>query len=200
MQVSIRHSAKLGATIAVYGARSNLYTRTLLDGATDPSLGNWTPESTIDGLDDSEFGFGGPQIAIDETTGKIHVFRAVTNHSGPSWTGVTYWLGTPDAVPMSSGTVSWNSRLVIDPAAGANDPPDIAGTVDSTGKVYVFWTTTAIGGAIKYVAITPAAADWTGHGSCPSYWRSQAGPQFGDWNAGGQTDCRQRPIDLSYLL
>jgi hypothetical protein len=153
-QVSIRHSAKLGATIAVYGARNHVYTRTLLDSKADPSLGNWTAESLIDaGFDDSEWGFGGPQIAIDETTGKIHVFRALTNHGGPTWTGVTYWLGTPDAAPMVSGAVSWNSRLVIDPAAGATDPPDIAGAVDSTGTVYVFWTTTAIAGAIKYVTL-----------------------------------------------
>ena len=153
-QVSIRHSAKLGATIAVYGARSHIYTRTLLDSKANPSLSNWTAESLIDaGFDDSEWGFGGPQIAIDETTGKIHVFRAVTNHGGPTWTGVTYWLGTPDAAPMVSGAVTWNSRLVIDAAAGATDPPDIAGAVDSTGKVYVFWTTTAIAGAIKYVTL-----------------------------------------------
>ncbi|HVS48973.1 MAG TPA: FG-GAP-like repeat-containing protein [Candidatus Dormibacteraeota bacterium] len=159
-QVSIRHSTKLGATIAVYGARNHVYTRTLLDSKADPSPANWTTESLIDaGFDDSEWGFGGPQIAIDETTGKIHVFRALTNHGGPTWTGVTYWLGTPDAAPMVSGAVTWNSRLVIDAAAGATDPPDIAGAVDSTGKVYVFWTTTAIAGAIKYVTlVTPFTA------------------------------------------
>jgi hypothetical protein len=152
-QVSIRHSAKLGATIAVYGARSHLYTRTLLDGATDPSLGNWTAESTIDGPDDSEFGFGGPQVVIDEATGNIHVFRAVTTNGGSSWSGVTYWLGTPDAAPMVSGTVSWNSRLVIDPSANTTSPPDIAGAIDSAGRVYVFWATSATGGQIKYVTL-----------------------------------------------
>jgi hypothetical protein len=153
-QVSIRHSAKLGATIAVYGAHNRLFYRTLLDTATNPSLGNWTTESAVDSnLDDTEWGFGGPQVAIDETTGKIHVFRAVTNHGGPSYQGVNYWLGTPDATPMVSGSVNWNSRLLIDPAAGATDPPDVAGAVDSTGRVYVFWTTTAIAGAIKYVTL-----------------------------------------------
>src|SRR4029077_16632711 len=162
-QVSIRHSAKLGATIVIYGAHSRVLTRTLLDSATDPSLANWTPESMVDpGFDDSESGYGGPQIAIDENSGKIHVFRSVTNQGGPSWTGVTYWLGTPDAVPMASGTVTWNPRVVIDstattcanpPPASPCDPPYIAGGVDSTGTVYVFWTTAVSNGLIKYTTL-----------------------------------------------
>src|ERR1700686_856729 len=79
VQVSVRHSAKLGATIVAYGDHSKLWTRTLLDSKTDPSLTNWTAESAVDPLfDDSEAGFGGPQIAIDENSGKIHIFRAVT--------------------------------------------------------------------------------------------------------------------------
>jgi hypothetical protein len=176
MQISVRHSTKLGATIAVYGARSRLWTRTLLDGAANPSLSNWKGESAVDTFDDSESGFGGPQIAIDETTGKIHVFRAVTNVGGPSWTGVTYWLGTPDAAPMVSGTVTWNSRLVIDPTANATDPPDIAGAVDSTGTVYVFWTTSVTNGSIKYTTLVspytsfaPPITVLTPAGSQPRY-------------------------------
>jgi hypothetical protein len=154
VQVSIRHSAKLGATIVVYGARSRLFTRTLLDTRTNPSLTNWSAESPVDPLfDDSEWGFGGPQVVIDEATGNIHVFRAVTTNGGPGWTGVTYWLGTPDATPMATGTVSWHPRLVIDSSAGPNDPPDIAGAIDSAGKVFVFWTTNAIGGTIKYATL-----------------------------------------------
>ncbi len=166
VQVSIRHSAKLGATIAVYGGHSRVFTRTLLDSRADPSLANWTAESKVDpAYDDSEAGFGGPQIAIDENSGKIHVFRAVVNSGGPSWDGVTYWLGTPDAVPMVTGTVTWNPRLVIDAAATSSDPPDIAGAVDTSGKVYVFWTTAVTSGAIKYVTLvspyTSASAEVT---------------------------------------
>jgi chitodextrinase len=154
VQVSIRHSARLGATILVYTARSRLFTRTLLDSKADPSLGNWTAESKVDpAYDDSGAGFGGPQVAIDENSGKIHVFRAVTNSGGPSWTGVTYWLGVPDAVPMVTGVVNWNPRLVIDPTASSTGPPDIAGAVDAAGKVYVFWATSVTAGAIKYVTL-----------------------------------------------
>src|SRR4029077_13251634 len=135
VQVAIRHSAKLGATILVYGAHYRDYVRTLLDSKANPSSANWTAEAQIDpGYDDSEAGFGGPQIAIDETTGKIHVFRAVLNSGGPTWFGVTYWLGTPDAVPMVTGHVTWNPRLIIDSSSGS---ADVAGAVDSSGKVYV---------------------------------------------------------------
>jgi hypothetical protein len=175
-QVSIRHSAKLQATIAVYGARSRLWTRTLLDSATNPNLGNWSAETAIDTFDDSEWGFGGPQIAIDETSGKIHVFRAVTTNGGPAWTGITYWLGTPAAVPMTSGSVTWGSRVVIDSTAGPNDPPDIAGAVDSTGTVYVFWTTSVTNGSIKYTTLVspyttfaPPLTVQTPAGSQPRY-------------------------------
>jgi chitodextrinase len=154
VQVSIRHSAKLGATIIVYGAHYRDSMRTLLDSKANPSVANWTAESQIDpGYDDSEAGFGGPQVAIDETTGKIHVFRAVVNSGGPTWSGVTYWMGTPDAVPMVTGKVTWNPRLIIAPSSGSSDPPDVAGAVDSTGKVYVFWVTSASAGAIKYVTL-----------------------------------------------
>ena len=148
VQISIRHSAKLGATIVVYGAHYRDSMRTLLDSKANPSLANWTPESQIDpGYDDSEAGFGGPQVAIDEATGKIHVFRAVLNSGGPTWSGVTYWLGTPDAVPMVTGHVTWNPRLIIDSSSGS---ADVAGAVDSSGKVYVFWVTST---AIKYATL-----------------------------------------------
>ncbi len=158
VQVSIRHSAKLGATIAVYGAACQILTRTLLDSATDPTPGNWNPETAVDpGNNDCEGNFGGPQIAIDESTGNIHVFEAVTTSNGPNWSGVTYWLGTPDGTPMISGNVTFGSRVIVD-ATGTNatDPPDVAGTVDpATGRVYVFWATHGsldgtAGGAIKY--------------------------------------------------
>ncbi|MFI5282275.1 MAG: hypothetical protein ACHQ0J_04005 [Candidatus Dormibacterales bacterium] len=154
-QVALRHSAKLGATIVVYGARNHLYSRTLLDSKADPSLVNWTGENTIDGgYDDSEASFGGPQIAIDEATGNLHVFRAVTNAGGPAYDGVNYWLGRPDATPMVTGGITWSSRLTIDTSTvSATDPPDIAGAVDTLGRVYVFWTTTAVAGAIKYVTL-----------------------------------------------
>ncbi|MGA7911142.1 MAG: FG-GAP-like repeat-containing protein [Candidatus Dormiibacterota bacterium] len=158
VQVSIRHSAKLGATIAVYGAACQVLTRTLLDSATDPTPGNWNTETAVDpGSNDCEGNFGGPQIAIDESTGNIHVFEAVTTSNSSTWSGVTYWLGTPDGAPMISGIVSWSSHVIVD-ATGTNatDPPDVAGTVDpATGRVYVFWATHGsldgtAGGAIKY--------------------------------------------------
>jgi chitodextrinase len=150
VQVSIRHSARLGATIAVYGAHTHVYSRTLLDSKTDPSSSNWSTEKLVDsGFDDSENNFGGPQIAIDENNGNIHVFKAVTNSQGSSWHGVTYWLGHMSG----TGTITWNSRVVIDSAATTLDPPDIAGAVDSTGKVYIFWATSMTGGAIKTVTL-----------------------------------------------
>jgi hypothetical protein len=153
-QPNIRHSARLGATVLVYGTHFRDLYRVLPDGRHDPSLANWTAETMVDpGYDDSEAGFGGPQVAIDESTGKIHVFRAVLNAGSPTWHGVTYWLGTPDAVPMVTGSVTWNPRLIID-AAASPDPVDIAGAVDSTGKVYVFWVTSASSGAIKYATLT----------------------------------------------
>jgi fibronectin type 3 domain-containing protein len=152
-QPNIRHSAKLGATVLVYGTHYRDLYRVLLDSRSDPSLGNWTSESRVDpGYDDSEAGFGGPQVAIDESTGKIHVFRAVLNSGGPTWHGVTYWLGNPDAVPMVTGHVSWNARLIID-GAGSTDPVDIAGAVDGSGRVYVFWITSATGGSLKYATL-----------------------------------------------
>ena len=152
-QPNIRHSAKLGATVLVYGTHYRDFYRVLLDGRTDPSLGNWSAESLIDsGYDDSEAGYGGPQVAIDETTGNIHVFRAVLNAGGPTWHGVTYWLGRPGAVPMTSGAVAWNSRLIIDGAA-STDPVDIAGAIDASGKVFVFWVTSASSGSLKYATL-----------------------------------------------
>ena len=156
VQVSIRHSTKLGATIAVYAAHCRIFTRTLLDGATDPSPAFWTTESLVDTGDDCEGNFGGPQIAIDESTGNIHLFKAVTTLNGPAWSGITYWLGTPDATPMSSGIISWGSRLIIDgTGTSTTNPPDIAGTVDSTtGRVYVYWATSTLGGAIKFATLT----------------------------------------------
>jgi chitodextrinase len=153
-QPNIRHSAKLGATVLVYGTHYRDLYRVLPDSRADPSLANWTAEAVVDpGYDDSEAGFGGPQVAIDESTGKIHVFRAVLNSGGPTWHGVTYWLGTPDAVPMVTGGITWNPRLIID-ASASPAPVDIAGAVDSTGKVYVFWVTSASSGTIKYATLT----------------------------------------------
>ena len=154
VQVSIRHSNKLGATIAVYGAFCKVLTRTLLDTAADPSPANWTPETQID-VDDCDAVLNGPQIAIDENSGDIHVFKAMTSGE-PSPTGIIYWHGVPDATFSTTGTINWSSRLVIDPAASSweSDPPDIAGTVDPfTHRVYVFWVTKAIGGVVKYVTL-----------------------------------------------
>jgi hypothetical protein len=66
--------------------------------------------------------------------------------------------------------------VVIDSAAAANDPPDIAGAVDSTGTVYVFWTTSVTNGAIKYTTLaspftsfTPPITVATPAGSQPRY-------------------------------
>jgi len=156
VQVTIRHSAKLGATIAVYGAACKILSRTLLDGAADPSPANWTTQSTVD-VDDCEGGpwLGGPQVAIDETSGDVHVFKAMTSGE-PSPMGIIYWHGTPDAVPMSTGAITWGARLVIDPAHSSfeSDPPDIAGAVDpTTHRVYVFWVTAALTGQLKYVTL-----------------------------------------------
>jgi len=149
VQVSIRHSAKLGATIAVYGAHCRILTRTLLDSKADPSSANWTSEATVDSTDDCENNFGGPQIAIDENNGNIHVFKAVTNSQGDTSWGVTYWLGHMSG----DGTISWNPRVVIDSTATTLDPPDIAGAVDSTGKLYIFWATSITNGTIKFVTL-----------------------------------------------
>jgi fibronectin type 3 domain-containing protein len=174
-QPNIRHSAKLGATVLVYGTHYRMLYRVLPDGRADPSLSNWTAEKNVDpGFDDSLSGFGGPQVAIDESTGKIHVFRAVLNSGGPTWHGVTYWLGTPDAVPMVSGSVAWNPRLIIDGGASP-DPVDIAGAVDSSGKVFVLWVTSASSGALKYATLTSpytsasAASTLATSGSQPRY-------------------------------
>jgi len=55
---------------------------------------------------------------------------------------------------MVSGAITWSSRLTIDTSTvSASDPPDVAGAVDSAGRVYVFWTTAATAGAIKYVTL-----------------------------------------------
>ncbi len=152
-QPNIRHSARLGATVLVYATHYRDLYRVLPDTKADPSLANWTAEATIDpGYDDSEAGFGGPQVAIDENSGKIHVFRAVLNSGGPTWHGVTYWLGNPDAIPMVTGKITWNPRLLID-AASSPAPADIAGAVDASGKVFVIWTTSATAGVIKYATI-----------------------------------------------
>jgi hypothetical protein len=148
VQVAIRHSSKLGATIAIYGTRCQIWSRVLMDGS-NPTTG-WSAESLVDpNNDDCEGNFGGPQIAIDETTGNIHVFKAVTNSNSPDWSGVTYWLGH-----LTGSTVSFGSRVIIDATGiSATEPPDIAGAVDSTGKVYVFWATNVTGGAIKFATL-----------------------------------------------
>jgi hypothetical protein len=170
VQVAIRHSSKLGATIAVYGAYCKIYSRTLLDSKS-PLPANWTAQSAFDLGDDCENNFGGPQIAIDEANGNIHVFKAITNWNGATTPGIAYWLGTPDGAPMVSGIVSWSSRLVIDPTTTAGgptycaaqcNPPDIAGAVDANGRVYVYWATNITGGAIKFATLdspytTPSA-------------------------------------------
>ena len=160
-QVNIRHSAKLGATIAVYGTHCQIFYRTLLDSKADPSLGSWTSEALVDsGNDDCEGNFGGPQVAIDESSGDVHAFKAVTGSNGASWSGVTYWHGTMG----SSGTITWSSRLIVDGSGtSSTNPPDVAGAVDSSGKVYIFWATSVSGGAIKYATLaspftSPSAA------------------------------------------
>ena len=142
-QVNIRHSAKLGATIAVYGTHCQIFYRTLVDSKADPSLGSWTSEALVDsGNDDCEGNFGGPQVAIDESSGDVHAFKAVTGSNGASWSGVTYWHGTMG----SSGTITWSSRLIVDGSGtSSTNPPDIAGAVDSSGKVYIFWATSVSG-------------------------------------------------------
>jgi hypothetical protein len=169
-QIAIRHSTHLGATIAVFGTRCQIYTRTLMDGA-NPTSG-WSSESLVDsGNDDCEGNFGGPQIAIDETNGNIHVFKAVTNSNTPDWSGVTYWLGH-----LSGSTVTFASRVIIDATGiSATDPPDIAGAVDSTGKVYIFWATSASGGAIKFVTLP---SPYTTPSAITTVATSGANPQF----------------------
>ena len=175
VQVTIRHSAKLGATIAVYGAACHILSTTLLDGAPDPSPTNWTTEATIDTGDDCENNFGGPQVVIDEATGNIHVFKSVTNSHSAATPGIAYWLGTPDGTPMISGIINWSSRLVISSTTSATDPPDVAGAVDSTGRLYIYWASSATGGAIKFVTLdspytTPSAIGTVAtNGSNPRY-------------------------------
>ena len=189
VQVSVRHSAKLQATVLVYDARCAIWTRTLLDSTTDPSLTNWTSEANVDGADDCGFGFGGPQIAIDESNGNVHVFKAVTNSNGTSWSGVTYWHGTPDATPMTSGSISWSSRLIIDSSASNSDPPDVAGAVDSNGKVYVFWVTSVSSGALKY---TTLASPYTSASSVVTIAVSGSQPRYPHVPA-------QAPLTLGYV-
>ncbi len=174
-QPNIRHSAKLAATVLTYGTHYRDWYRVLLDGRTDPSLTNWTAQALIDpGYDDSEADFGGPQVAIDENSGKVHVVRAVVNAGGPTWHGVTYWRGTPDATPMVTGHITWNPRLLIDSINSPN-PEDIAGAVDSVGKVYVFWVTSATSGALKYATLVSpytsasAVTTMTTNGTQPRY-------------------------------
>ena len=176
VQVHTRHSTKLGATIVFYGAHCNLYYRSLLDSKTDPSVSDWTPETLVDGADDCEGDFGGPQVAIDENSGTIHMFKAVTSSNGPSWSGITYWKGTPDAVPMSIGSISWSSRLVIDSSSvSSSDPPDVAGAVDSSGKVYVVWVTSVSSGAMKYVTLT---SPYTSHSAAVTISTSGSQPRY----------------------
>ena len=205
VQVAIRHSSRLNATIAVFGTRCQIWYRVLSDG-NNPTTG-WSNEALVDpNNDDCEGNFGGPQITIDESSGRIHVFKAVTSSNSPDWSGITYWNGI-----LSGSAVSWSSRLIID-ATGvtATDPPDVTGAIDSSGKVYIFWATSVTGGGIKFVTLStpyttpsaistatttganprfphiPAQAPLTG-GYVPLFYQSGTGPyniildtRFGD--------------------
>jgi fibronectin type 3 domain-containing protein len=54
---------------------------------------------------------------------------------------------------MASGSINWSPRVVVDASASTSDPPDVAGAVDSSGKVHVFWVTSASGGSLKYTTL-----------------------------------------------
>ena len=152
VQVCARHSYKLGATVVVYGGNSQMHYACLADSAASPATGNWGGRTVYDQFDDSLELFGGPQVVIDESSGAIHVARAVANLGGPSWDGVIYWHGT--YTPGASGSVSFAARVTVASAASATGPADIAAAVDATGTVWVLWTDNAAQGNLKYATLT----------------------------------------------
>jgi hypothetical protein len=154
-QPCVRHSAKLGATVLVYGGNSRTFYSILKDSAADPSRANWTTTATVDpGFDDTFAEFGGPQVVINESDGKIHATRSVCDSGGPTWFGVTYWLGTPDAAPMVTPSITWSPRLIVDSDGSATSPTDIAVACDPTNLVWVFWTDNPTDSNLKYATIS----------------------------------------------
>jgi hypothetical protein len=151
VQVTARHSAKLGATIVAYGGNTQMHYACLNDSAASPAIANWGGRAVFDQFTDNYVSFGGPQLVIDEVSGAIHCVRATPNAGGPTWTGVTYWLGTYTAT--GSGSVSWATRVIVDAASTATGPADIAAGVDTLGTVYVAWTTDTSAGTLKWATL-----------------------------------------------
>jgi hypothetical protein len=151
VQLSVRHSARLGATVLVYGAHSTMNYAVLADSAT-PALGNWGGNTVYDQFDDSLSLFGGPQVVIDESTGAIHVARAVSNNTGPSWDGVIYWNGAYSS--SGSGSVTFAARVTVSPAASSTGPADIAVAVDKNSTAWVLWVDSTSQGNLAYATLT----------------------------------------------
>lgn len=152
VQVCARHSAKLAATVVAYGGNSQMHYAVLADSAASPAIGNWGGRAVFDQFDDSLAVFGGPQVVIDESSGVIHVVRAVVNSGGPSWDGVIYWMGTYTA--GAPGSVSFAARVTVASGATGTGPADIAAAVDVTGTVWVLWTDNTTAGNLKYATVT----------------------------------------------
>ena len=150
VQVTARHSYKLGATVVVYGGNSQMHYACLADSAT-PAIGNWGGRTVYDQFDDSLELFGGPQVVIDENSGAIHVARAVANLAGPSWDGVIYWNGA--YTPGTPGSVAFAARVTVASGATATGPADIAAAVDVNGTAWLLWTDSTTAGNLKYATL-----------------------------------------------
>ena len=62
-------------------------------------------------------------------------------------------------------------------------------TCSNRFRIRVFHLREKIRSNVKAVSPRADAANWAGHGSCPSQWWTQIRSQFGHWNAGCQADC-----------
>lgn len=151
-----------------------------------PDITRWGGRSVFDQFTDNYVSFGGPQLAIDESSGAIHCVRAAPNAGGPTWTGVTYWAGTYNSGP---NTVTWGTRVIVDSASTATGPADIAVTVDSAGKAWVLWTTDTSADNLRYATLvspftSASAATTLVTGAAPPTPRFPHVPAVSQANAG----------------
>lgn len=161
-QVNLKHSAKLGATVVVMGGNSRIFYSTLLDSLS-PARANWHADTVVDLFDDTLTQFGGPQVVVDEATGTVHLARAVCNAGGPTWSGTTYWKGTPDATPMVTGAITFGTRVIVDAASTVSSPSDVGVCLDAGGTVWEFWTDALTAGNLKYSKlVSPYTSGTTG--------------------------------------
>src|SRR5207302_1064286 len=121
----------------------------IASGRQDPSV-TWTGKWLIATWWDDTAGSNSDNVFMNWTTDK-------TGQSG--WLSSAIQMTTTNQNPTQVN-IRHSAKLG---ATRSTNPPDVAGAVDSSGKVYIFWATSVSGGAIKYATLaspftSPSAA------------------------------------------